>query len=122
MKCPRCHSMTHRVLETRRKESGIVTRRRVCSECDLRFTTHELPPGAFNCARSDITKWERNQIGKYNTMVAQRRKLAQQLRDMRRKGMSVPEIHDSLPEHNKLSLPMIYYYTSPTRARLWGLI
>lgn len=121
MKCPRCHSMTHRVLETRRKDSGIVMRRRACSDCDLRFTTHELPPGAFSYARSDISKWEQRQVGEYKTLVARRRKLAQQLRNMRKSGLSAQAIADKLPEHNKLSVHMIYYYTSPRLARLWGL-
>ena len=120
MKCPRCHSMTQKVLETRKQDSGIVMRRRACSECELRFTTHELPPAAFSYARADILKWEQRQIGEYKTKVAQRRKLAQKLRDMR-KTMSVPEIQAALPEHNKLSAHMIYYYTSPQRAREWGL-
>ena len=121
MKCPRCSSMTHKVLETRRKDSGIVKRRRACSECHLRFTTQELPPSAFSYVRNGVLKWEARQVGEYKTKVAQRRKLAQHLRDMRRSGMTAEQIREALPEHNKLSLHMIYYYTSPTRAREWGL-
>jgi len=39
--CPACHAPTH-VLESRRSEDGAsVRRRRECTECERRFTTHE---------------------------------------------------------------------------------
>ncbi|MBE9010107.1 transcriptional repressor NrdR [Pseudanabaenaceae cyanobacterium LEGE 13415] len=42
MRCPACHNMENRVLESRAAESGqSVRRRRECLKCNHRFTTYE---------------------------------------------------------------------------------
>lgn len=42
MKCPECHSLTTKVLDTRAQKSGESTRRRrECESCGARFTTIE---------------------------------------------------------------------------------
>lgn len=42
MKCPFCHELDNRVIDSRlSKDSGMVRRRRECSSCNRRFTTYE---------------------------------------------------------------------------------
>ncbi len=42
MKCPFCHELENRVIDSRlSKDSGMVRRRRECSVCNRRFTTYE---------------------------------------------------------------------------------
>ncbi len=42
MKCPFCHELDNRVIDSRlSKDSGMVRRRRKCSVCNRRFTTYE---------------------------------------------------------------------------------
>ncbi|MGH3430095.1 MAG: transcriptional regulator NrdR, partial [Mycobacteriales bacterium] len=42
MRCPFCRHLDSRVIDSRSGEGGTVTsRRRVCPECDQRFTTVE---------------------------------------------------------------------------------
>ena len=42
MKCPFCHELDNRVIDSRlSKDSGMVRRRRECSACNRRFTTYE---------------------------------------------------------------------------------
>ena len=42
MKCPFCHELDNRVIDSRlSKDSGMVRRRRECSVCNRRFTTYE---------------------------------------------------------------------------------
>jgi transcriptional repressor NrdR len=42
MKCPFCQNENTRVLESRQEDSiNAIRRRRICDECDKRFTTHE---------------------------------------------------------------------------------
>ena len=42
MKCPECGFMDTKVIETRTAEEGrTIRRRRMCPECNLRFTTYE---------------------------------------------------------------------------------
>ncbi len=42
MKCPRCGSLNDKVLESRQNKNGTsIRRRRVCLDCDHRFTSYE---------------------------------------------------------------------------------
>lgn len=42
MKCPFCHELANRVIDSRlSKDNGMVRRRRKCSACNRRFTTYE---------------------------------------------------------------------------------
>jgi len=42
MKCPFCHDLENRVIDSRlTKDGGIIRRRRECSHCKRRFTTYE---------------------------------------------------------------------------------
>ena len=42
MKCPQCHSLSTKVLDTRTQKNGDITRRRrECEKCYVRFTTIE---------------------------------------------------------------------------------
>lgn len=43
MKCPHCHSLETKVLDTRSQRGGDLTRRRrECEQCETRFTTVEM--------------------------------------------------------------------------------
>jgi len=42
MKCPFCHDLENRVIDSRlTKDDGVIRRRRECSKCQRRFTTYE---------------------------------------------------------------------------------
>jgi len=42
MKCPFCHDLDNRVIDSRLTEDGgVIRRRRECAECEKRFTTYE---------------------------------------------------------------------------------
>lgn len=42
MKCPFCHEIDNRVIDSRlSKDSNMIRRRRECSDCNRRFTTYE---------------------------------------------------------------------------------
>ncbi len=42
MKCPFCHDLENRVVDSRlTKDDGVIRRRRECSKCQRRFTTYE---------------------------------------------------------------------------------
>jgi transcriptional repressor NrdR len=42
MKCPFCHDLENRVIDSRlTKDGGVIRRRRACSQCQRRFTTYE---------------------------------------------------------------------------------
>ena len=42
MKCPFCHDLDNRVIDSRlTKDSDVIRRRRECSKCERRFTTYE---------------------------------------------------------------------------------
>lgn len=42
MRCPYCHSLDNRVMDSRYREGGnVIRRRRKCTSCDRRFTTYE---------------------------------------------------------------------------------
>ena len=42
MKCPFCHDLENRVIDSRlTKDDGVIRRRRECSHCQRRFTTYE---------------------------------------------------------------------------------
>jgi transcriptional repressor NrdR len=42
MKCPFCHDLENRVIDSRlTKDGGVIRRRRACSKCQRRFTTYE---------------------------------------------------------------------------------
>ncbi len=42
MRCPRCHGLETRVIDSRLIDNGsAVRRRRLCPQCGMRFTTHE---------------------------------------------------------------------------------
>ena len=42
MKCPFCISLDNKVIDSRLSKDGtVVRRRRECTECQRRFTTHE---------------------------------------------------------------------------------
>lgn len=42
MKCPFCHDLENRVIDSRlTKDGGVIRRRRGCSQCQRRFTTYE---------------------------------------------------------------------------------
>ncbi len=42
MRCPYCHSDQNKVVDSRYREVGnVIRRRRLCLECDRRFTTYE---------------------------------------------------------------------------------
>ncbi|MBN1260906.1 MAG: transcriptional repressor NrdR [Anaerolineae bacterium] len=43
MKCPFCHSLSTRVVDTRRDPQGNMRRRRECKDCEKRFSTVERP-------------------------------------------------------------------------------
>jgi transcriptional repressor NrdR len=43
LRCPYCQSENSRVLDTTHDSRGGVRRRRVCDECDQRFSTYERP-------------------------------------------------------------------------------
>ncbi|OQB00639.1 MAG: Transcriptional repressor NrdR [Chloroflexi bacterium ADurb.Bin222] len=43
MKCPYCHSLSTKVVDTRQDPQGNMRRRRECLECDRRFSTVERP-------------------------------------------------------------------------------
>jgi transcriptional repressor NrdR len=46
MKCPSCHEDNDRVIDSRASHDGFATRRRrVCSNCGLRYTTYERIEG-----------------------------------------------------------------------------
>jgi hypothetical protein len=50
MRCPKCNSAEHRVLQTDPAE-GRIMRRRQCAECLGRWTTAEVAIGVFERAR-----------------------------------------------------------------------
>ncbi len=116
MKCPKCFDLDTRVLQTRSLDSGIIARRRHCQACGHRFTTHELPPGAFSYARSDIQKWEQRATGDWKTKVSSRKKLARQMCEMRAGGATCQDIAVRFGQ----SVHMAYYYTQPKRMREFG--
>src|SRR5258706_16374823 len=42
MKCPFCHDLDNRVIDSRlTKDSDVIRRRRECDKCERRFTTYE---------------------------------------------------------------------------------
>ena len=41
MRCPHCHSESTRVIDTTHDSHGGIRRRRVCEECNQRFSTYE---------------------------------------------------------------------------------
>jgi transcriptional repressor NrdR len=42
MKCPFCHDLENRVIDSRlTKDDGVIRRRRECEKCERRFTTYE---------------------------------------------------------------------------------
>ncbi|MCI0393953.1 MAG: transcriptional regulator NrdR [Chloroflexi bacterium] len=43
MRCPYCHSEKTRVIDTSHDARGGIRRRRVCTNCDERFSTYERP-------------------------------------------------------------------------------
>jgi transcriptional repressor NrdR len=43
MRCPYCTSDTTRVIDTSHDQRGGIRRRRICGQCDQRFTTYERP-------------------------------------------------------------------------------
>ncbi|HUM36047.1 MAG TPA: transcriptional regulator NrdR [Anaerolineae bacterium] len=43
MKCPYCHSLSTKVVDTRQDSQGNIRRRRECLECERRFSTVERP-------------------------------------------------------------------------------
>lgn len=117
MKCPKCHSSELAVLSTRDQESGIIMRRRECKECAHRFTTHELPPGAYTQAKFDIEKWAARQVGEWKTKVRQREKLARQMCELKLQGKTAAE----LATRFGLSVHMAHYYTSPKAMQKLGI-
>lgn len=117
MKCPKCYSLELEVLSTRAQDSGIVVRRRQCSECKHRFSTYELPPTAYSYAKSDIQKWVRRQTGEWKTLVRQRTKIARQMCELKLKGHTCAE----LAKRFGLSVHMAYYYTSPKAMKKFGM-
>ena len=52
MKCPHCGHDQSRVLDTRESGDGI-RRRRLCANCDARFTTYEQVSTAVHIVKSD---------------------------------------------------------------------
>lgn len=52
MKCPHCNHPQSRVIDTRESGDGI-RRRRVCMDCDSRFTTYEQVSTAVHIVKSD---------------------------------------------------------------------
>ncbi|MBI1818041.1 MAG: transcriptional repressor NrdR [Deltaproteobacteria bacterium] len=48
MKCPFCHDLENRVIDSRlAKDGGVIRRRRVCEHCQRRFTTYERVEEVF---------------------------------------------------------------------------
>lgn len=43
MRCPHCESENTRVIDTTHDAKGGIRRRRVCEDCDYRFSTYERP-------------------------------------------------------------------------------
>ncbi len=43
MRCPHCESENTRVIDTTHDAKGGIRRRRVCEDCDFRFSTYERP-------------------------------------------------------------------------------
>ncbi len=116
MKCPKCHAPDSSVLSTRTADTGIISRRRACGDCGHRFTTRELPPGAFSYAKSDIAKWEQRQTGEWKTLVAGRQKIAKQMCELRAKGVTCNDIAIKFGQ----SVHMTYYYTAPKMMEKFG--
>ena len=58
MKCPSCHEDNDRVVDSRASHDGFATRRRrVCSNCGLRYTTYErVEGGAVKIVKKDGTR------------------------------------------------------------------
>lgn len=114
MKCPKCYSPKSRVKETRLRDSGIIVRRRRCVDCDVLYTTWELPPGAVSHINHQIVaKWEPRQTGAYKTFLRQRENLTKRMLELKAQGLTAAQIADRV----KLSVHMVYYYTSPRRRK-----
>ena len=46
--CPKCGSLLSKVIDTRYSTHvRLIRRRRLCSNCGLRYTTHEVPVGYY---------------------------------------------------------------------------
>lgn len=116
MKCPKCYALETRVISTRTADNSIVSRRRSCPDCGHRFTTLELPPAAASYAKSDLKKWHARQTGEWKTKVAQRRKIAQQMCQLKAQGTTC----EKLAVRFGLSVHMAYYYTSPKMMAMYA--
>ena len=63
MKCPFCHDLENRVIDSRlTKDGGIIRRRRECLHCKRRFTTYErveemLPMVVKEDGRREVFDW-----------------------------------------------------------------
>lgn len=54
MKCPYCHADNDRVIDSRTcGEGGAIRRRRMCSDCQQRFTTYERVEAAIRIVKKD---------------------------------------------------------------------
>jgi transcriptional regulator NrdR family protein len=80
MKCGSCGSET-RVLETRAWSSGVVvSRRRECEGCSLRFTTVEMPRAEPQMPKRKVPTSQNNAEGLKTRAEARRR--MEELRDL----------------------------------------
>lgn len=114
MKCEECGHLDSTVLETRSDDGSIIRRRRKCDACGHRFTSYEIPPGAYLQVKTFIARWKERGSGMY---MAKQRRLRFFLRFMREDhaaGMSTREIHRKY-EHAGFSLRTIQRHLSEAK-------
>lgn len=116
MKCPKCAGLDSTVLETRSEDGYIIRRRRRCDGCGHKFTTHEIPPGAYTYARAHLARWRKAQEGAWKRYVRERQALGRRMREDRERGMKQVEIQAKYAKHG-VSLWMVRHYTRIPRSQ-----
>lgn len=111
-----CHcGASLRVVEVRERDANAVKRRTyLCTGAEPhKVNTFEIPESAWKVAQYDIRKSVKAQL--YHRKLAERARLAEQMRAERIAGASCPE----LSVKYKMSVAMVRYYTRMPRERLY---
>jgi hypothetical protein len=103
MKCPSCFALDSTVLETRSEDGLIIRRRRKCDECGHKFTTYEIPPGAYTMVRSFISRWKARGAGAYAVKQRRLQFLLKFMKEDQAAGLSTRQIHAKY-SHSGVSL------------------
>ena len=111
-----CHCGANlRVVEVRERDVNAVKRRTyLCTGAEPhKVNTFEIPESAWKVAQYDIRKSVKAQL--YHRKLAERARLAAEMRLERERGVSCPE----LAIKHSMSVDMVRYYTRMPRERLY---